>query len=75
MGKRGRGRPKIRRLDELMKNLGIHWMNEAKDRLKWKGLVHSYAQQWAAEGAKNSGDAHLPLSVTLPPLRDVTRYV
>ena len=51
MGKRKRGRPKTRWSDEIVKGFGASWMNRAKDRQTWKGLVGAYAQKWAVEGA------------------------
>ena len=40
-GKRGRGWPRMRWSDELIKVSGKGWMREAKERSNWKGLVLS----------------------------------
>ena len=59
-GKRGRGRPRTRWSDELIRELGTTWKVQAKNRQEWKSLVSTYAQKWAAEGVTSEGEAHLP---------------
>ena len=54
-GKRSRGRPKTRWVDEIKRDMGNVWMRMVKDRQKWKDLVSTYAQKWAAEGVDSSG--------------------
>lgn len=41
--KRSRGRPALRWRDELVRERGMKWQCEARDREKWRGLVEAYA--------------------------------
>ena len=44
--KRFRGRPKMRREDEIVKYAGRLWQRTAKDRIRWERLGEAYAQRW-----------------------------
>ncbi len=49
-GKRRRGRPKRRWVDEIIDMAGQKWRKKAKDRERWKMLGEAYIQQWIDNG-------------------------
>ncbi|KPJ09972.1 hypothetical protein RR48_05835 [Papilio machaon] len=44
-GKRKRGRPKARWIDDIVKIAGKAWMRTAADRDKWRNMEEAYTQQ------------------------------
>jgi len=40
----------MRWADDLRKQTGTRWMNNAADRKEWKRLGEAYVQRWTEEG-------------------------
>lgn len=59
--KRKRGRPAVRWLDEILKEMGPDWGRKSHNRKEWKLMAEAYAQKWASCG-ENAG-VHLLSSV------------
>jgi Reverse transcriptase (RNA-dependent DNA polymerase) len=49
-GKRQRGRPKTRWMDEIIKYAGRQWMTKAQNRLEWRNIGEAFVQQWTENG-------------------------
>ena len=49
----------MRWVDELKSTVGTFWIVIVGDRTRWKGLVRTYAQNWAVEGITPTGDPSL----------------
>ena len=54
-GRRGRGRPSMRWVDEIKTLFGPSWVRKAKDKVIWKGLVKAYARNQVAQGELSDG--------------------
>ncbi|KAK4875241.1 hypothetical protein RN001_011663 [Aquatica leii] len=50
MGKRSRGRPQTRWIDDLKKTAGLDWIRKTQNRDLWKATGEAYIQQWMLMG-------------------------
>lgn len=50
LGKRARGRPLMRWVDDLKRHTGLAWKRIAQNRIRWKELGEAYIQNWIEEG-------------------------
>ncbi len=46
VGKRSRGRPKIRWREDIVKIPGKYWTRVANERVTWRSLTEGYILQW-----------------------------
>jgi len=49
-GRRSRGRPKMRWIDDVRRYAGTNWIDRAQDRDQWQELREAYVRQWNPGG-------------------------
>jgi hypothetical protein len=54
VGKRGRGRPRPRWEDEILKMAGENWKTIAMDKKAWSNLGETFIQQWIDNAGPSS---------------------
>ncbi|GFO22032.1 hypothetical protein PoB_004853700 [Plakobranchus ocellatus] len=51
-GRRGRGRPEARWMDDIRRAAGAQWQRKAQDRRKWKTSAEGCNLQWMDKASK-----------------------
>ncbi len=58
-GKRGRGRPRTRWEDEIIKMAGEEWKTMAQDKITWRHLGETFIQQWIDNASQENSNLNL----------------
>ncbi|GFO08912.1 endonuclease-reverse transcriptase [Plakobranchus ocellatus] len=53
-GRRDRGRPEARWMDDIRRAAGPQWQRKAQDQRKWKTSAESYILQWMDKASNNN---------------------